>query len=403
MKAIVIVTGSEFTEGRKQDKNGLYIASTLFRKGVDVEGIIFSPDNHYTLVNYIKYALDRADIVIISGGLGPTTDDFTRQAVADAIGVALIYDERCLSKLKEYYARSGVEFTPERKSMCKIPYGGVAIDNPVGRAVGFIKVLDDVKKVVVALPGVPSEMKPMFEEVLDRLSLREDIRFVKLLRTFGIKELDINYLLEDIKGLSYSVSPKGVDIFVADINPVVFEEKVNQIKNRLGDFIYAQGFIEMEEVVGKLLKDRGLTVATAESSTGGLAVARLVNVPGSSEYVVGGVVSYANSVKINTLGVRAEDIKLYGAVSEPVAKQMAEGVRKIFGTDIAVSDTGIAGPSGGSQQKPVGLHYIGYCDSAGTKVYKEVYFGERNDIRMYISQYMLNLIRLNLLLKENKT
>lgn len=397
MRAVIIITGNEFTEGRKQDINGLYIASTLFRKGVSVEGIIFSPDNLYTLVNYIKYALDRADIVIISGGLGPTTDDFTRQAVADATGVALIYDERCLSRLREYYTKSGVEFTIERKSMCKIPYGGVAIDNPVGRAIGFIKVLDDVKKVVVALPGVPSEMKPMFKEVLDRLGLREDIRLVKLFRTFGIKELDINYLLEDIKSLSYNVSPKGVDIFVSGVNPADFDDKVSKIKDRLGDFIYAEGFIEMEEVVGKLLKDRGLTIATAESSTGGLVVSRLVNVPGSSEYVLGGVVSYANSVKINTLCVKTEDIQRYGAVSEPVAKQMAEGVRRIFGADIAVSDTGIAGPGGGSQEKPVGLHYIGYCDAVGTRVYKETYFGDRNDIRMYISQYMLNLIRLSII------
>lgn len=396
MKAIVIITGSEFTEGRKQDRNGLYIASTLFRKGVDVEGIIFSPDNHYTLVNYIKYALDRADFVIISGGLGPTTDDFTRQAVADATGVALIYDERCLCKLREYYAKVGVEFTQERKSMCKIPYGGVAIDNPVGRAVGFIKVLDDVRKVLVALPGVPAEMKPMFEEVLERVGLKEDVRLVRLFRTFGIKELDINYLLEDIKDLSYSVSPKGVDIFVSGLDPAGFEEKVNKIRVRLGDFVYADGPVEMEEVVGKLLKAKGLTVATAESSTGGLTVSRLINVPGSSEYVVGGVVCYANSVKVNTLGVKMEDIQRYGAVSEPVARQMAEGVRKILGADIAVSDTGIAGPGGGSEEKPVGLHYIGYCDAAGTRVYREVYFGERNDIRMYISQYMLNLIRLNL-------
>lgn len=397
MKAVVIITGSEFTEGRKQDRNGLYIASTLFRKGVDVEGVIFSPDNHYTLVNYIKYALDRADVVIISGGLGPTTDDFTRQAVADATGVALIYDERCLVRLREYYAKAGVEFTQERKSMCKIPYGGVAIDNPVGRAVGFIKVLDDVRKVVVALPGVPVEMKPMLEEVLERLGLKEDIRLVRLFRTFGIKELDINYLLEDIKDLSYSVSPKGVDIFVSDADPAVFEEKVNRIRDRLGDFVYAEGPVEMEEVVGKLLRDRGLTVATAESSTGGLAVARLINVPGSSEYVLGGVVSYANSVKVNTLGVKVEDIQRYGAVSEPVARQMAEGVRKVLGADIAVSDTGIAGPGGGSEEKPVGLHYIGYSDKSGTKVYREIYFGDRNDIRLYISQYMLNLIRLNLL------
>lgn len=396
MKAVVIITGSEFTEGRKQDKNGLYLASTLFKKGVDVEGIIIAPDNHYVLVNYVKYGLDRADIVIISGGLGPTTDDYTRQAVADAIGVPLIYDEFCLGKLKEHYKKSGVEFTPERKSMCKIPYGAVGIDNPVGRAFGFLKVLDDVRKVLVALPGVPSEMKPMFEDVLNRLNLKEDRRLVKLFRTFGLKELDLNYTLEDIKDLSYSVSPKGVDIFLSGINEADFLAKAKKIRDRLGNYIYTQDITEMEEVVGSLLKQNGFTVATAESSTGGLAVSRLINVAGSSGYVVGGVVSYSNDVKINTLGVRREDIERFGAVSETVAKQMAEGVKKLLKSDVAVSDTGIAGPTGATPEKPVGLHYIGYADKDGVKVYREVYSGDRNDVRLYISQYMLNLIRLNL-------
>lgn len=397
MKATVIITGSEFTEGRKQDKNGLYIASTLFRKGVDVEGIILSPDDLYKLTNYIKYCLDRSDLVFISGGLGPTTDDFTRQAVADAIGVPLIYEERCLIKLRDYYAKSGVEFTPERKSMCKIPYGAVAIDNPVGRAIGFIKVLDDVKKAVVALPGVPAEMKPMFDDVLYRLKLTEDKRLVKLFRTFGLKELDINYLLEDIKSLSYNVSPKGVDVFVSSVDTNEFIDTVRKIENRLEPYIYAEGFTEMEEVVGRLLRERGLTVATAESSTGGLAVSRLVNIPGASDYVLGGIVCYSNDVKVNILGVNREDIEKYGAVSEPVARQMVDGVRKLMKADISVGDTGIAGPGGGLPEKPVGLHYIGYADKTGTKVYREIYFGDRNDIRMYISQYMLNLIRINLL------
>lgn len=396
MKAIVIITGSEFTEGRKQDRNGIYLSSILFKKGVDVEGILISPDDPYTLKNYIKYGLDRADLVILSGGLGPTTDDYTRQAVADAIGVPLIYDESCLKKLKDYYKSAGIEFTQERKSMCKIPYGSVAIDNTVGRACGFLKILDDVKKVVVALPGVPSELKPMFDEVLYRLGLREDVRLVKLFRTFGMKELDVNYLLEDISNISYNVSPKGVDIFLSEKDESIFKRKVGSIKQRLGLYIYAEDLREMEEVVGDILRRNSLTVSTAESSTGGLAISRLINVPGSSDYVIGGIVSYANSVKVDTLGVDKEDLDRFGAVSQQVAKQMAENVRNLLKSDIAISDTGIAGPTGATADKPVGLHYIGYADKNGVKVYKEIYFGDRNDIRLYISQYMLNLIRLNL-------
>jgi nicotinamide-nucleotide amidase len=396
MKAIVIITGSEFTQGRKHDKNGVFIAKTLFERGVDVSGIIVSPDSLYELTNYIKYALDRSDLVFISGGLGPTTDDITRQAVADAIGVPLVYHQEWLSKLKQEYKKLNVEITEERKSMAKIPYGSVLIQNPVGRASGFIKVLDDVKKAVVSLPGVPSEMKPMLYEALYKLGITDKKRYTQLYRVFGIKELDLNYLLEDIKNISYNFSPKGVDIFVWEENQENYLKIKQKIKSRLGNLIYAEDETEMEEVVGNLLKEKGLTVATAESSTGGLIVSRLVNVPGSSQYVLGSVVSYSNEVKINHLKVKKEDIETLGAVSEPVAKQMAENVRTILGSDLAVSDTGIAGPTGETPDKPLGLHYIGFTDGKETKVYKEIYKGSRNDVRLYISQFALNLIRLYL-------
>ena len=396
MKAIIIITGSEFVQGRKQDKNGLFMAKILFERGVDVQGIIISPDSYYELVNYIKYALDRADLVFISGGLGPTTDDNTRVAVSEAIGIPLIYSEEWLNRLKSYYKQNNIEITEERKSMAKIPYGSAILENPVGRAVGFIKVLDDVEKAVVALPGVPSEMKPMFYKALEMLNITEKKRYTKLFRVFGIKELDLNYLLNDIRKLSYNFSPKGIDVFLYDSSYESFKEKEKKILDRLGNFIYAEDEAEMEEVVGKLLKENHKTVSTAESSTGGLIVSRLVNVAGSSEYVLGGIVSYSNEVKINLLKVKEEDIKKYGAVSEQVAKQMVEGVRNLIKSDIAVSDTGIAGPTGESPNKPLGLHYIGFTDGKETKVYKEIYQGSRNDVRLYISQFVLNLIRLYL-------
>ncbi|PMP76765.1 MAG: damage-inducible protein CinA [Sulfurihydrogenibium sp.] len=399
MKAIVIVTGSEFIQGRKYDKNGIFIAKRLFERGVNVTGIIISPDSLYELTNYIKYALDRADLVFVSGGLGPTTDDITRQAIANAIGVALIYHQDWLEKLKQDYRKLNVEITEERKSMAKIPYGAVLIENPVGKAAGFIKVLDDVKKAIVALPGVPSEMEPMLQDALTKLGLNEKKVFTQVYRVFGIKELDINYLLEDIKNISYNVSPKGTDIFIWEENQQKLTELKDKLKSRLGNFIYAEDETEMEEVVGKLLREKGLTVATAESSTGGLIVSRLVNVPGSSNYVLGSVVSYSNQVKIDLLKVDREDLEKFGAVSEAVAKQMAENVRALIGSDLAVSDTGIAGPTGDTPEKPLGLHYIGFTDGKETKVYKEIYRGSRNDVRLYISQFALNLLRLYLISK----
>jgi nicotinamide-nucleotide amidase len=281
--------------------------------------------------------------------------------------------------------------------MAKIPYGAVLIENPVGKAAGFIKVLDDVKKAIVALPGVPSEMEPMLQDALTKLGLNEKKVFTQVYRVFGIKELDINYLLEDIKNISYNVSPKGTDIFIWEENQQKLTELKDKLKSRLGNFIYAEDETEMEEVVGKLLREKGLTVATAESSTGGLIVSRLVNVPGSSNYVLGSVVSYSNQVKIDLLKVNREDLEKFGAVSEAVAKQMAENVRTLISSDLAVSDTGIAGPTGDTPEKPLGLHYIGFTDGKETKVYKEIYRGSRNDVRLYISQFALNLLRLYLI------
>ncbi|GAB6071978.1 competence/damage-inducible protein A [Venenivibrio stagnispumantis] len=401
MKAFILVTGSEFTEGRKIDKNGNYIAKELFERGVDVVGITLAPDDFYLIQYYIKIGLDKADIVIISGGLGPTSDDLTREAVSSAIGVPLVYDEEWLKYLKNYYFERALEFTDERKSMAKIPYGSVPIKSKTGRALGFLKVLDDVKKAVIAVPGVPSEMKDMLEEIFDRVGLKEKKRFVHLFRTFGINELDLNYLLKDIDNLSYNVSPKGVDIFVKDTQKLFLENKIAVIRDRLGKNIYAEDNLEMEEVVGKLLKENKKTISTAESSTGGLIASRIVNVAGSSEYFLGGVVSYSNEAKINILGVKKEDIERYGAVSEPVAKQMVEGAIRIFKTDFALSDTGIAGPTGDTPEKPLGLHYIGFFNGKESVVYKEIYKAERNDVRLYISQFALNLVRLYLSEEKN--
>ena len=292
--------------------------------------------------------------------------------------------------------QQGRELTDSIKKMAKIPYGSRKIENPVGKALGFIKVLDDVKKAVVAVPGVPSEMKPMVKKALDYLGLEKEKERIHLFRTFGKPEAEINSMLSDIDGLLFNSSPKGIDIFVTDKNEFFLENKIKVIRERLGDLIYSENESEMEEVVGKLLKERRLTVSTAESSTGGMIASRIVNIPGASEYMMGGVVSYSNEVKINILGVKKEDIERLGAVSEPVAKQMAEGVRNLLKTDLSVSDTGIAGPTGGTPEKPVGLHYVGYSDSNKTEVHRVVFKGDRNDIRLSVSQFALNLIRLNL-------
>ncbi|MBK3333067.1 CinA family nicotinamide mononucleotide deamidase-related protein [Persephonella atlantica] len=396
MKVFILITGSEFTMGLKQEKNSLFIAREIFKRGGNISGIAVSPDDLYQIQFFLKIGLDKSDVVIVSGGLGPTDDDITREAVSEAIGVPLIFHKQWLEKIKKTLRKQGREITDSIKKMAKIPYGAKLIENPVGKAAGFIKVLDDVKKAVVAVPGVPSEMKPMVLKALEMMGLKEEKQLVHLFRTFGKPEAEVGELLHDIDGIVFNSSPKGVDIFVSDKNRFFLENKIKVIRERIADIIYTEKDEEMEEVVGRILKEKQLTVSTAESSTGGLISGRIVNVPGSSEYFMGGVVSYSNDAKIQVLGVNREDIKNYGAVSETVAKQMAEGVRKLLNTDIAVSDTGIAGPTGATPEKPLGLHYIGFADGKKTDVYRVVFRGERNDVRLAISQYALNLIRLNL-------
>ncbi|WP_457643276.1 CinA family nicotinamide mononucleotide deamidase-related protein [Persephonella sp.] len=396
MKIFVVITGTEFTLGLKQEKNSLFIAREAVKRRCDVVGITVVPDEMYRIQFAVRMALDKADLVVVSGGLGPTEDDLTREAVSEAIGVPLVFDKDWLDRIKTQLKQQGRQITDRIKKMAKLPYGAKRIENPVGRALGFIKVLDDVNKAVAAVPGVPSEMRPMVIKLFELLQLKEKEPLIHLFRTFGKPEAEIDDILADIDGRVLNSSPKGVDVFITDRNSFFLENKIKVVRERLGQLVYTEKEEEMEEVVGRILKEKKLTLSTAESSTGGLISARVVNVPGSSQYFIGSVVSYSNRIKTDILGVSRTDLEKYGAVSEPVARQMAEGVRVLLKTDISVSDTGIAGPTGETPQKPLGLHYIGYSDSRKTEVHRVVYKGERNDVRTAVSQFALNLVRLNL-------
>ena len=393
MKVFILITGSEFVEGRKIEKNSHFISKECFERGLDVVGIGIVGDDTYRIENFLRYGLDRADIVIISGGLGPTSDDLTREAVQEAIRVQFVYNEEWLKHLKKVVELEGKSFTENIKKMAKIPFQSKPLKNPVGKALGFIKVLENTKA-VVAVPGVPSEMKPMVIQALEDLGFKEKLQKTHLFRTFGIPESKLTEILKDIDNISFSASPKGVDIFIYDKEKEFLENKVKVIRERLGNAIYSEKSEEMEEVVGKLLRENKMTISTAESSTGGLIVARLVNVPGASDYVMAGIVSYSNQAKMHILGVKRETLEKYGAVSEEVAKQMVEGTMELNKTDLAVSDTGIAGPTGATKDKPLGLHYVGFTDGKETSVHRVIFQGERNDVRLYISQFCLNLVRL---------
>ncbi|EDP74081.1 nicotinamide-nucleotide amidohydrolase family protein [Hydrogenivirga sp. 128-5-R1-1] len=281
--------------------------------------------------------------------------------------------------------------------MAQIPFKAKPIENPVGNALGFIKVLDDVQKAIVALPGVPSEMKVMLETPFEYLHIKEQKGFVHLFKTYGKDEVKIDEILKDIDKKTLNASPYGIDIYIWDSNDLFLKNKIKVIKERLGSLIYSEDETSMEEVVGKLLKEKGLTLSTAESSTGGLIASRIVNVAGSSAYFMGSIIAYSNQVKENILKVSKENIEKYGAVSEPVARQMAEGVKNLLKTDISLSDTGIAGPTGATPDKPLGLHYIGMGIKNKTVVEKVIFKGHRNDVRLRVSQHALNMLRLYLI------
>lgn len=388
MNVGILITGTEFATGTKQDTNSKVFTKMAYERGLDVNFIHICKDDELEIANSVKFALEYCNILVVSGGLGPTFDDVTREALSAALGEPLIYDENWLNFLAKDYQSRNVELTQMRKKMALRLSNSQPIPNKYGKALGFIYKKNN--KIVIALPGIAQEAQSMLNYAFDVLGYKDKVREIKLFRTFGIKESDISNLIKDYKGTFINVSACGVDVYTVDI----ISDKIESI---LGKYIYAKGDVEMEEVVGKLLREKNLTIATAESSTGGLIVSRLVNIAGSSDYCLGSIVSYSNQAKIDILGVKKQTLELYGAVSEQTAKEMLLGSKKLTRADIVLCDTGIAGPGGGSQEKPLGLHYIGIMFRDKIRIFKEIYQGERNYVRLYISQYALNLARLALL------
>ncbi len=393
MKSFVIVVGDEFEKGLVADKHGFYIAKKSFERGLENTGILIEEANLYKLQAFIKFALDKSDLVFIAGK--PEDTPLIQEAISESIGVPLVFNENWLKKLKKQHSISDEEWQTV-KLFARLPYNARPVENPMGNVLGFIKVLNDVQKAVIFLP-LGEELPEMLEEIFKLLTLDKPKFFTHLFRTYGKTKDEIEQILKDINQKYLIETPKGVDIFVYESSKDFLDNDIKVIRERLGNLIYTEKEEEMEDVVGRLLKEKNLTISTAESSTGGLIAARIVNTPGSSSYFQGSVVAYSNEVKTNVLGVSKADIQTFGAVSEQVAAQMAKGVKTLLKTDLAISDTGIAGPTGGTREKPVGLHYIGFANPEGIKVEKVIFKGSRNDIRLKVSQHALNIVRLYLL------
>jgi nicotinamide-nucleotide amidase len=406
----IIAIGSELLIGGRLDTNSLFLSERLGAFGVDVRFKSVVGDEEDDIAAVLKTAVRRADIVILTGGLGPTCDDCTRQAVARVTGRPLRRRAEAFAGMSACLAAWGRMPTIAQLKQALIPAGADVLVNPVGSAPGFS--LQWNGSFIAALPGVPHEAEAMFEAAvvpqLERNSARIERR---LLHTFGFVESDIDRQLNDLLKAHRSIllgllsSPLGVTISltargVPSRAIPLLNRMVSVVKRRLHHHIYAEGDETMEEVVGRQLSKHGLMLSVAESCTGGLIGHRLTQVPGSSAYFDRGVITYSNQAKHDVLRVPLSLLRQYGAVSRQVAAAMAKGVRLNSRADIGLSVTGIAGPGGGTEQKPVGLVYIGLnAKSARRSTQRTIteefrFHGDRQTIKMRASQAALNMLRL---------
>ncbi len=407
-RAAILSTGDELTTGRIVDTNANWIADKLFELGIDLVAVLTVGDYPDRLAWAWRQALAQADLVISTGGIGPTADDLTNEVLAGVLGVPLVEDAASAARVRQFFAAFGREMPENNLKQAQLPAGAVVIENPLGTAPGY-RVRHAACQAVV-LPGVPREMKRMMEETVlpwVRSERGDEAYLAHVFQTFGLSESRLDELVagavDPAEGrVSFRASFPEISLRVVVHGPpeeaaAQLARVAGRLRERIGTFVYGEGAVTMEEVVGRELRARGLTVALAESCTGGLIGHRLTNVPGSSAYVRGAVVAYANSAKEVLLGVRAETLAAHGAVSEAVAAEMAAGARRTFGADLGIATTGIAGPDGGTADKPVGTVYLGLAAAAGTVTRCYQFWGTRDWVKLLASQTALDWLRRHVL------
>lgn len=383
-----------------------FLSIELARLGISVIHQSTVGDNRERLLAQLKEAADRSDIIILSGGLGPTPDDLTKEVCCEFFGKKMFLHEPTVEKIKTYFSTKGMEMAQNNLKQAMLPKDCVIFPNDNGTAPGMAIEKDGVH--ILVLPGPPRELKPMFRncavpylmQFSDRIIVSHNIR------TFGIGESLMAERVNDLfDAENPTVAPYAKDgealLRVTAMARTKEEAEnlckpvINEIKNRLDGFVYGVDYTCIEEAVIEKLKEKHMKVATAESCTGGLIAKRITDVPGASEVFDCGIISYANEIKHRVLGVSEDDLNKYGAVSEPVARQMAQGALKVSGADIAVSVTGIAGPDSDSTNKPVGLVYIGLADRDNVWVRELKTSRKDRSYNRYVSaSNALNMIRL---------
>ncbi|MEJ7575776.1 MAG: competence/damage-inducible protein A [Pyrinomonadaceae bacterium] len=410
LTAEIIAIGSELLTPDRTDTNSLWLTEKLNGIGVEVKLKIVVGDDDARLEETMRDAVKRSRIVITTGGLGPTEDDITRKIAARALSRRLAYNEKVLDGIREKFVRMNRQMPEINARQAMVIEGAEVIDNPNGTAPGMY--IEHENRAIALLPGPPREMRPMFENfVLPKLTTKAgDLRVARrILRVAGLGESAVDSTIAPVytqyenpqttilfnrSEIEIHLTAQGKTESEAEL---LLDGLAGQIEERLGDAIFAFRGETMEQVVGLRLAVGGFTLAVAESCTGGLIAERLTDVPGSSSYFLEGVVAYSNDAKIRSLGVPAELIEEHGAVSAQVAEAMAEGIKHRAEADFGLSVTGIAGPGGGSTEKPVGLVYIALADDAHTEHRKLMLPGDRQLIRWRASQAALDLLRRRLM------
>jgi nicotinamide-nucleotide amidase len=410
VKAEILTIGDELLRGEIVDTNKSFLADRLL--GLDIETHFQTSvrDDPPAMIDAFQRAATRSEITLVSGGLGPTRDDLTAAVIAEAFDLELVLDEAALETIRSFFRSRGREMTANNESQALFPQGADILSNPLGTAPGF-SIAEGVTR-FFCLPGVPNEMARMMDEqVLPRIeSTRRDASAVRarLIRTFGMGESTLDDELKDIataSDVSLGFRTSFPDNYLRPLARAATAEQAEArldqicetIRERLGPLVYGEDQQTLDAVVGQMLSERGLTIAVAESCTGGLIATRITDNPGSSAYFAGGVVAYSNAAKSEVLGVPAALIEEHGAVSDLVVRAMAEGVRERFRADIGLATTGIAGPDGGTDAKPTGCVHIAITREGATYAESFVFRMDRARHRLLTSQVALDWVRRSLL------
>ena len=414
MNAEIVAIGSELLTPFRQDTNSLFLTEKLNELGVEVAFKTIAGDNRTHLTSVAETALSRVDIVIFMGGLGPTEDDLTREAVAEALGLELRRDPEIIAKLEQRFASHKLKMSSNNAKQADVIAGATVLPNALGTAPGqwLSGKLDGRERIIILLPGPPHELKALFtEQCVERLKKKLPRTFlaarVLKIAMMGESQCDARVapLYQRYPDVQTTILAGAGEIqlhFKAQAETLEaaqarVDEVAEVIEGELGDFVYSDQGESLEQIVGYYLQMRGATLAAAESCTGGLFAERVTSVSGSSRYFIGAAVVYSNELKTAFADVPAKLITEAGAVSKEVAAALAEGIRKKCRTTFGVGITGIAGPAGGSPEKPVGLVFHAVATETGTEVVERNFFGDRQRVRWFASQQALDMVRRKLL------